>query len=457
MNATVTTIKSTTLELSINPGYVQGWGVWEALRELIQNGLDSADQGNASTIERGGGQTKTIYIRNEGCVLARNTLLLGATSKADGGSRGKFGEGYKLAFLVLCRNNIMVQVRTGSEMWTPFIEKSDTFGSDVLKLKIRPTTKHENKIELQIHGVSDNDWEIICQRLLDIPGVKPSTLADGESVKVGLNRVLLAPRFKSKLFSRGLYVGMLPDEYTYGYDLAHVQLDRDRKAADVWSLRSELSSTLRQALDSGLMKADEVFKLLSVDCGETKVIGDYYAYGYADSLTKNITEEFERINGTSAVPVSNMAESMEASHFGLQGRVVSKALRNLIEKERGEFEKRKVAKAFDIVHYWSFVDLTKEEQENLSWATQLVANVESRFSLENLQIVDFIGETVEGTWSSSTGVRLARKMLSERKKLIAVLVHEVAHMDGASDGSVEHRDAIDRIFSGIVVSLAASS
>lgn len=447
--------KSTTLELSINPGYVRGWGCWEAIRELLQNGLDAADQGHALTIERGGGASKTIYIRNEGVTLARSTLLLGATSKADGGARGKFGEGYKLAFLVLCRNNVMVQVRTGAEIWTPFIEKSDTFGAELMKLKIRPASKFENKVEVQIHGVSDADWDVITDRLLDIPGVESSVLKEGEAIKVGQNRVLLDSRFKSKLFSRGLFVGTLPDEYAYGYDLANVQLDRDRKAADVWSLRSELSYTLRQAMDSGLMKVEEVFKMLAMDCGEAKVVGDHYAYGYADSLTKAVTAEFERIHGDNAVPVTNMAESMEAGHHGLQGKIITKALRIVIEKERGEFEKRKATKAYDVSQYFSFQDITMEARENLSWASRLVAAAEPRFSLKILQVVDFIGENILGTWSEDNGVRLSFKVLTDRKKLIATLVHEVAHMDNAADGSVEHRDAIDRIFSQIVVNLSS--
>ena len=120
--------------------------------------MDEHDNGHPMSITRGGGAAQTIYIRNEGTALSRSTLLLGSTSKGDGGSRGKFGEGYKLAFLVLCRLGVQVQVRTGSEIWTPYIEKSDTFGSDLLKVKIRPASKHEEKVEIQVHNIPDETW-----------------------------------------------------------------------------------------------------------------------------------------------------------------------------------------------------------------------------------------------------------------------------------------------------------
>lgn len=77
--------------------------------------------------------------------------------------------------------------------------------------------------------------------------------------------------------------------------------------------------------------------------------------------------------------------------------------------------------------------------------------VEARFSLKILQVVDFYGEGTQGTYNMEHGVRLARKILADREKLMAVLVHEVAHMDAPVDGSAEHRDGCDSIFAKIVV------
>lgn len=367
MNNEDVTKKSTTVELTISAGYVQGWGLYEATRELLQNALDAHDDGASLTIERGKGAKATIYIRNEGTTLDRRALLLGTTSKADGHARGKFGEGLKLSALVCARNGIALQIRTGSEMWTPFLEKSDTFGSELLKVKIRPQPKFENMVEVQIHGISDADWTEIQDRLINIPGLKSTQLAATEFIQVNSDKILLAPRHRGLLFSRGLFVARLPDEYEYGYDLAHVQLDRDRKAADTWSLRSEITSVLRQAVDQKLLKTEDVFAMLTNEsCGEAKVIADSYAYGYSDQLTKALATEFERVHGVNAVPVSSMAESMKAGHHGLQGKIISKALRAVVEKERGEFEKRLTSKALDALVFYSYQDLTSDERENLS-------------------------------------------------------------------------------------------
>lgn len=446
--------KSTTLELTINPAYVRNWGVWEAIRELVQNGLDSHDQGNDLTIERGGGASKTIYIRNAGTTLARSTLLLGSTSKDDGASRGKFGEGYKLAFLVLARNGIEVQLRTGSEMWTPFVEKSETFGSDLLKVKIRPQPKFENKVEVQIHGVSDEDWKTIQERLINVPGLPDTQVTASKMIEVGRDRILLDERFRSKLFCRGIFVSRLPDEYVYGYDLADVSLDRDRKAPEVWSLRSEISSAIRGAVERSLLNAGDLYTLLSSECGESKIIAEYYAYGYSDALSKAISEEFERLFGADALPVTSMAESLEMEHYGYNGRVTTKALRTLIEKEKGTLESRKSKKAFDPSRLYSVSDLSSEEKSNLIWAAGLVHKVKPQFSLDMLQVVNFFGNFVDGTYGERSGVRVAKKILVDKKNLLATIVHEAAHMDGAEDGSVEHRNNIERIFAEIVVSIS---
>ena len=93
-------LKSTTLELTINTGYVSSWDLWSACREILQNALDAHDQGYKMTIMRGKGANPTVYIKNEGVSLDRKALLLGTTSKDGGGFRGKFGEGLKLALLV---------------------------------------------------------------------------------------------------------------------------------------------------------------------------------------------------------------------------------------------------------------------------------------------------------------------------------------------------------------------
>ena len=92
-----------TYELSLVKTYVSRWGMAEAVRELIQNALDS-ESPFIYEFEREADGLWALRLTSEFTVLTPQTLLLGTTSKAEAEDAiGSFGEGYKIAFLVLTR------------------------------------------------------------------------------------------------------------------------------------------------------------------------------------------------------------------------------------------------------------------------------------------------------------------------------------------------------------------
>ena len=86
-------------QLTISPNYVPNWGISEALREIVQNGIDRENE------TKGESKMSIIYdpiqlqlvIGNPGTSLHKRTLLLGETTKDGKSTIGKYGEGYKLA------------------------------------------------------------------------------------------------------------------------------------------------------------------------------------------------------------------------------------------------------------------------------------------------------------------------------------------------------------------------
>lgn len=92
-------------ELTLTPNYVSDWNFNDALRELIQNGTDQEvlDPDNEFQIDYSP-KEKVLRLKNRKSVLKINTLLLGRSSKANNEDTvGQFGEGYKIAALVLNR------------------------------------------------------------------------------------------------------------------------------------------------------------------------------------------------------------------------------------------------------------------------------------------------------------------------------------------------------------------
>lgn len=83
-------IRSESYELPLSRDNVRHWGLKEAVRELIQNALDSE-----SPFEYAFAQGQ-LFITSRFARLEARTLVLGSTSKSDRDDAiGSFGEGYK--------------------------------------------------------------------------------------------------------------------------------------------------------------------------------------------------------------------------------------------------------------------------------------------------------------------------------------------------------------------------
>jgi len=74
-----------------------------------------------------------------------------------------------------------------------------------------------------------------------------------------------------------------------------------------------------------------------------------------------------------------------------------------------------------------------------------------------VQVVDFYGSNIRGRHSVKDGertIQLSRKVLRNRSKLMAVLIHEAAHIYG-DDGTADHRAGIERIAGDIISNFAS--
>lgn len=386
-----------------------------------------------------------LRLVNSGVTISRDTLLLGTTTKYGKDLRGQFGEGFKLAWLVLLRAGLKVWCKSGDERWVPEIAHSNAYDAELLMVKTAPV-KYENQVLTDVIGLSEKDWETIQERCLFL--VKPKA---EDVIDLGKDRVLLGEKYRGQLYVRGLWVCKLPGSYYWGYDLHSVKLDRDRRIADPWDLQYALRKVLGEAAQK--IKRETLWEVLNGEWAESRVVADMTFH--QDDLNKQMAAAFVETHGKEAVPVDDTPASVEAKHHGFKGVVVSKALKVVIEKEIGTFETKKKDRAMDAKTRFSADDLTEEETKNLTWGVDLVKNVvKTPFTV---QVVEFYGPKVLGTFVPSTGgslsVNIARRILTDRKEVIVTLVHELAHEKGG-DGTVEHRDEIDRLFGAIVVLLA---
>lgn len=451
-----------TLELTFNAKYISakstdrkgGWGVWEAVREFLQNAKDADDLGHEQWIyyTHPGKKTKggKLHLTNKGVSFGRDALILGGTTKdGDARQRGQFGEGFKLASAVLLDHGCSVYIENGDEIWVPRLGTSERFnGAEILLFDVYAHPEPKSQYHVVVEGLSPKDYRTIKSRCLFLDKPKKRS-----AIELGARRILLDNKHIGKLYCRGLFVAALPDPASFGYDLP-VDLDRDRRLADPWSLRHEIREAVKLAVTRRKIEPKTFLRILEAGSTiEATVFAEYDSYG-TGKFYDEIAKEFVKEHGENAVPVADISQSVEGKHHGIKGVVVSSAVKSVVEKVTGTFESKKAKAAYDVKTRCSADDLSEEELGNLAWATGLLNATEAKDHFERLNVVEFVGTNVLGLWKGDEReILIARGIVSDRKQLISTLVHEAAHWDGSRDGSVEHRDNCDSLFATIIVGL----
>src|SRR5699024_7551399 len=225
-------------ELSLSRDYVGDWTYIEGIRELFQNALDqhTSVEGNDMFFEYDE-ENEILRIGNKKSILDRSTLLLGTSSKRDDEETiGQFGEGYKIATLVLTRegHNVVFYNYGAREVWKPRFVKSRRYGADVLTFFVEKqkiwNKVPDNNLTIEISNIKKEQYEKIKESNLHIE-------TKGETIETEKGRILLDEEYKGKVFVNGLYVCEY-GEYEKGYDFKpqYLKLDRDRKMVDTFEL-----------------------------------------------------------------------------------------------------------------------------------------------------------------------------------------------------------------------------
>lgn len=311
---------------TISSDYVNDWGFYEGVRELIQNGLDAQDKGFRFDI---------VYLRdrqeliayNEGTSITRSNLLLGNTSKrGDETQRGQYGEGFKVAILALIRAGYPVLISNGinGEVITSSIENHPDYGgTQVLcfhteQTDILPIDK--NKLIFKVSNVTPQDVSAVKDKFLQWNGLNLD-----DYYKSDLGKVLLPEQYKGKIFCKGIYVCNI-EKLEYGYDFEYLQLGRDRNLASSVDI-SWKTAQIWSKLGATYGKDELVLKMLKSDAPDVEDLN----YFTGHKLKSSIFEEFQQENGPKSYPCSSEYQKREIASLGYKPVVVSETHRRTLE------------------------------------------------------------------------------------------------------------------------------
>lgn len=252
-------------EITISPNYVSNWGIREAIRELLQNAIDAETNGYNKNIVYDD-IDETLYIETENICLSPKDLILGCSSKGDQDDLiGKYGEGFKLALVVLLRKGINVSIQNGKKEWIPSFKNSETFKTQVLNIE---EIENSNLSDDLCFTISPIDKQLYESLLNYFPCINDDF---GKVVECENGKILLDKQFKGKMYVEGLYI-QTDDNFKYGYNFNSnvVELDRDRKAINYYDLRALTAQSIVTAEECN----KEIFDAISDSCVDVKDIKD---------------------------------------------------------------------------------------------------------------------------------------------------------------------------------------
>lgn len=307
------------VELSISSSYLNHWTVYDALRELFQNSFDRAKEDEAAgwfkDVEPTDSGKIKLTIGNKNTALHKRTLILGETSKANNKSAiGKFGEGYKLAILVLLRNKVSVSIRTADERWEFQLEYSPSFETRVLVM-YRFTDVHETEnLLFQLDNLSKNMYHSYSQYNLELQDdVHKEITQRGE--------LLLDKRNHGKIFVGGLYICKYEGDSLYGYNFKPdvFQLGRDRNIIAGVDADWEAAQIIVEATTKNVEVLAHVTDNLK-DQSDTRFL---YQFAHkSKKLISSIWDKF-RTENPEGIPVHNQDQRIAAEQTYVAAKTIN--------------------------------------------------------------------------------------------------------------------------------------
>lgn len=315
-------------ELSLASGYVKDWNVTDAIRELFQNAKDQeATEPDNKMFFDYDFASEELTIGNKKSVLTAKTLLLGSTTKSgDDKTIGQFGEGYKIATLVLLRlgKEIRFQNYGQKELWLPRMVNSRRYGTEVLTFFVEKhvwTKVPDNNLTICVDGITPDEYEEIKLRILDLQDNVARVHTKYGDILTDENQV-------GRIYVNGLFVKN--ESLKYGYDILpqYLKLDRDRKMVAttdiVWLTGKMIADT-----DNIIMIKDSI----QSHCADTQY-ANYDSVGgtIKPEVRESIYRDFTDKYGDKAIPVTNQwaAEEVQKTYGDAKTIIVSETERAMI-------------------------------------------------------------------------------------------------------------------------------
>jgi hypothetical protein len=357
-------MKVTTINYFISENYIPHWTIEDAYREIYQNFIDYGEYN--IDITKLNPEIDLVFISNSFNPTNTDLLIIGESNKSDK-QIGKWGEGLKMAALVLLRHNCSCIIYTNKFKATFVLITNESTTIKTLGVKVE---EYETEIVNYSEGSSFN-VEIMS------PVGSFNSYASNiiKPIDIIHTRELygsIVNKPKGNFYVGNLFVCNVP-KLNYAYDIypKNVQLDRDRKIPSDWDIKYNISKIQEtyEEFDKVGKSEDVVYSNVP-----TKYVSTYRPKLINNEIvftTKVVNEEGKEVNKI----VSNRFNEQLKSHSYF-AQVVFK-LKQFITRSLGieelalNFKNKYLSSAdaikdFNILMFRLGIELeSKESKENL--------------------------------------------------------------------------------------------
>ena len=432
------------VEITLTSNYVSGWGSWEGIRELIQNARDGeVEHGAKMTVNLT--DAGNLVIKNRGVTLPREALLIGFTTKENNDRAiGQFGEGLKLGILALCRVGYKIRIHNGSEIWKPSIAKSEKYNAEVLCFDITRSKARDTAEDLTVivEGVGDY-WDEIKGRFLFLNKNVEKVEADHYH-----GELILDDDKKGMLYVKGIFVEQ--EDLEHGYNFYCAKTDRDRQMVNNWDKRWHMSHILSHAAQKkSAIQGALVGRVLDMlERGSEEVGCMSSAISNNSDFAYRLSTKFKERYGDKAIPVSSVDESRQLEAAGKLGIVLPAVAVDALEPLTASFSMTMEEARKTPMKMWSWHELTDEQKENVDTVTAML--VQTGVPAPTMNIVTFMDERTMGKCVKGE-ILISHTILDDLPELLHTYVHEWAHLGGAGDVDLSHRELMGKKLAEIAV------
>jgi hypothetical protein len=418
----------------ISPDYVAGrWTVERALAEIVANAIDEDPNPSITCVDG-------IFICEDmGEGLHSRDLVLGISKKSSS-QIGQFGEGLKIAAMVMARTKRIKEcvIETVGFTIRPLIttEAFHALGEDdpveLLAFDITPNTRTLGT-KVTVVGISDEQCKKVTDRFLAL--TDPAYTFPEEPGRLLRDR-------PGEIYVCGVFVQKRND-FHFGYDLADKTMqNRDRSVVESWALQRAITGVISQVEDEKTLRSlvkkliageianEEEGFILNGSAAYKKAMAKIGASLYKDKLVcyqDPYNEEYETLldlqdRGYKLVKSDRLNPHQANTLFKDLGVPSVKSLRQRAPKKQlTEWLKRN--KLSDI------------ERENLETAISLIKKIYGRDALGEVEAYEAtrmqgVDEELHfgGFYMPASGrIGIQRLNLRSLQNTLDVLLHEMAH------------------------------